>query len=236
MTVASRKSSLRFGYSYDDARNRDLTDYDIAVHGLSAGATRKLGRITAAVDYQFSHVLLGEHPYLDMHMVSPALSGFATRRLFVRAAVTYLRKDFKTTPQLNADTTLIGLDGYRFFARRKGYVAAGLRIDDEIAQAPSFSYGAFQASLRAQVPFRLLGRDAKARLGYAWQERQYRDPTPSIGTARHETRSTVTAGLDWPVTRALTWRSQLRYIDRHSNVAIYDYRERMASTMLVWKL
>jgi hypothetical protein len=164
--LATKKTTLRFGYSYDDARNRDLTDFDLAVHSASASLSRRFGKLTASVDYQYSHVLLGEHAYLGMHLASPALSAFATPHVFVRAAVTYLRKDFVTADRLDANTTMVGVDAYRFFARHKGYVAIGFRADDEWTTGPEFRYGAWQASARTQIPVKIGKFETKARLGY----------------------------------------------------------------------
>lgn len=233
--LATPRTTLRFGYGHDEVRNESLTDYDLAIHAATAGISHRFGKITGALDYQYSHVLLGDERYLAMHMASPSLSLFATPHLFVRTAVTFVNKNFATVDRLDADTTMVGLDAYRFFARRKGYVALSLRADDEWTTGPEFRYGAWQAGLRTQLPFRVLGADLRARLGYAYQRRDYGEITPSIGAPRRESRSTWTAALDIPLGRRLTLRPQLRYVDRHSNVAIYDYRQRVVSTMLVWK-
>lgn len=234
--VATRRTTLRFSYSYDDARNFNLTDYDLAIHAAGAGFARRFGKLNAAVDYQYSHVILGDDAYLDMHLVSPSLSAFATRNLFLRGAFTWLRKDFVTANRLDARTAMLGADAYRFFARRKGYVALGVRGDDERTTGPEFAFRAIQASVRAQVPLRPLGKDARVRLGYAWQLRDYTAITPSIGARRHETRSTLNAALDVPLSPHLTLRPTARYIDRRSNVELYRYKEKSASLALAWKL
>jgi hypothetical protein len=234
--LATRKTTFRFGYSYDDARNRDLSDFDLAVHSASASLSRRIGTLTASVDYQYSHVLLGEHAYLDMHLASPALSAFATPHVFVRAAVTYLRKDFMTADQLDANTTMVGIDAYRLFARRKGYVAIGFRADDEWTTGPEFRYGAWQASARTQIPVKIGKFETKARLGYTYQRRDYSEITLAIGEKRHEQRSTFSASFDVPVRPGVTFRPQARFIDRHSNVALYDYRQQLFSATLLWKI
>lgn len=234
--VATRRTTLRFSYTYDEARNFNLTDFDLTIHAAGAGFARRFGKINAAVDYQYSHVILGDAAYLDMHLVSPSLSAFATKNLFLRGAFTWLRKDFVTANRLDARTAMLGVDAYRFFAKRKGYIALGLRGDDERTTGPEFAFRALQASVRVQVPVRLLGKDARARVGYAWQVRDYTAITPSIGSERHETRSTLNAALDFPLSAHFTLRPIARYVDRRSNVDLYRYKEKMASLALVWKL
>ena len=232
----SKKSTLRFGYSFDDERNRKLGQVDITFHAASASLTRRIGRVALGADYQFSHVLLGGQPYLDIHSVSPSVSGFVDRNLYLRLGATYQHKNFTRVDPLDADTTLVSLDGYRFFARRKGYVALGLRADSERTNAAQYRFGAVQGSLRVQVPVKLGKAAIKARAGLVYQEREYLAPFPSIGTERHETRLTLSAGLEVPVIKGVTLRPQARYIDRHSNVAFYDYREHVLSMTATLKL
>ncbi len=234
--LATKKTTLRFGYSYEYAHNRDLTDFDLAVHSTSASLSRRFGKLTASVDYQYSHVLLGEHAYLDMHLVSPALSAFATPHLFVRASVSYLRKNFVTADRLDANTAMAGIDIYRFFANRKGYVAAGFRVDDEWTAGPQYRYGAWQASAGTQIPIKIGKIEAKVRFGYTYQRRDYSEITLAIGEKRHEQRSTFSASFDVLVRPGVTFRPQARFIDRHSNVALYDYRQQMFSATLLWKI
>lgn len=230
-----RKASLRVGYSFDDTRNADLTDLDVQVHAVSGGATYRLGRVQLGLDGQYSHVLLDDDRYLDMQTITPSVSGFATDRLFLRAAYSRQRKRFVRSASLDADTDSLALDAYRFFARRKGYVALGLRLDDEDASGPQYRYRAVQASLRAQVPLRLLGPDARLRLGASHGKRDYREITPAIGRERFEKRTVLNAALDIPLTKALTMRPQVRYTDRQSNLPAFDYREHVLSSMLTYR-
>lgn len=234
--VDSKTTTLRFGYAFDEERNTDLTDVNLTIHGVSAGIARRVGKVMIGADYQFNHILLGGSRYLEMHTASPSASSFLSRNLFVRAALTWQRKDFITVDPLDAETTMLSLDGYRFFARRKGYIALGFRADSERTTAEQFRFDAVQVSARAQIPFKVGKAQWKARLGYSYQERDYLAPTPSIGKERHETRSTFSAGLEIPVIAKVTFRPQARYVDRRSNVAFYDYREHIISAQFLLKL
>lgn len=234
--VATKTTSVYVGYAVDETINRNLTDFNLTIHGVTAGASRSIGKVTLAADGQYTRVVLGNHRYLDIAMASPSVSAFVSPRLFLRGAFTWMRKDFTTVDRLDAETLVVAADAYRFFARRKGYVAAGLRADDESARDPAFSYRGLQASVRGQMPLRIAGTDIKARLGYTWQLRDYRAPTLSISANRHENRSTITGSLDIGVAKGLTLRPQFRYFDRRSNVAVYRYNEHTVSMMLIWKI
>lgn len=234
--IDSKATTLRLGYSLDDERNAELSDVNITIHALSAGLSHRFGKAMSGADYQFSHVLLGGKRYLDIHTASPSLSAFVSRNLFVRVAATYQHKDFVEVDPLDATTMTLGADAYRFFARRKGYVAIAVRGDHEKTRAAQYRFNAVQASVRVQIPVHVGKSVWKARLGYAFQNRDYLAPWPSLGSARHETRSTFSAGLELPVIAGVTLRPQARYVDRRSNVAFYDYREHVVSVTAMLKL
>lgn len=236
LPIDSRAVTLRFGYDFDETLYADITDYDLEIHTASAGLAVRQGKVTLGADYQFSHILLDGDGYLDMHIASPSISGFAGRNLFVRAAYTYLRKSFATSRNLDADTDMASLDAYRFFSRRKGYIALGLRYEEENAKGPQYDYRGLQGSVKAQIPFRLFKTNARARLGYTYGERDYLNITPSIGKERFEKRSTFNLGLEVPMTKVLTFKPSLRLVDRDSNNPVYDYKEHVITALLSYKL
>ncbi len=238
--IDTKATTLRLGYSIDDERNAELSDVNITIHALSAGIAHRFGKpgraAMSGADYQFSQVLLGGKRYLDIHTVSPSLSAFVGRNLFLRTAATYQHKDFTEVDPLDATTLTLGADAYRFFAKRAGYVAIGVRGDHERTRAAQYRFDAVQASVRVQIPVHVGKALWKARLGYAYQNRDYLAPWPTLGAARHETRSTFSAGLEVPVIKGVTLRPQARYVDRRSNVAFYDYREHVLSMTATLKL
>jgi hypothetical protein len=77
---------------------------------------------------------------------------------------------------------------------------------------------------------------AKARLSYSYAERDYRHVTPSIGEKRNESRHTVSASLDVPLGGAFSFKPQLRYMDRNSNLPSSDYDEYVVTSTLSYKL
>lgn len=233
--VSDRNASLRVGYNFDQTLYAEESDFDLQIHGLSAGGSITRGKATLGADYQFSHVRLGGDKFLDMHMVSPSLGVFVAKRLYLRGAYSYWDKSFATSEKLDAKTHMIGGDVYRFFGKRKAYVALGVRYDDEDATGPEYRYRAIQGTLRAQVPFSFLGMDAKARFSVALSDRNYRNDTPSIGKPRRERRSTWNAALDLPLSEHISLKPQFRFIDRTSNLPVADYREFIGSTSLQYR-
>ncbi len=233
--VQTRKTNVRVAYSFDGVTNFKLTDVNLAIHGGSLALSRRMGKVTFGLDYQLNHIVLGSRPYLDVHLVSPSLALFVKPRLYVRGAYSYQSKNFTSANRLDARTSLVSLDAYRFFAKRKGYIALGVRGDDERASGPEFTYRAIQGSARVQIPLRIFGTDAKARASVTYSDRSYTNETRSIGARRSEQRSTISAGIDLPLGKRMTLRPLYRFVDRRSNIPVFNYRAHFASTMLVVK-
>jgi Surface lipoprotein assembly modifier len=234
--VNTKPVTLRVGYDFDQTLYEDATDFDLQIHALSAGASLRKGKATLGVDYRFSHFRMNGDRFLDLHSISPSVAGFVSRRIFVRTALTYSEKSFATAVTLNAKTYAANVDVYRYFARRRGYIAVGGRYDYEDTAGLAFKYHGFQTNVRVQVPVSLFKQAARVRVSYAYNQRDYRYDTASIGAPRKERRSTFAATLEAPLSRHLTIQPQFRYVDRASNVAIADYREHVMSLSLRYRV
>lgn len=234
--VDSKAITLNLGYSYDGTFRQDIKTYDLDIHQGMASLAVKHGKATFGLAYRFAHVRLDGDSFLNLQVASPSVSAFLTKSFYVRAGYTYMKKAYRTSTALDAKTQYLSLDAYRFFDRRKGYIALGLRRDDENATGPEYDYQAWQASARALIPFRVAKAPMKLRLSYSYGERNYSGITPSINAERSEKRSTIGVGLDVPITRHLTFKPAFSYVDRQSNVPLFDYREHRISATLQYKL
>ena len=233
--IDTKPLRLRLGYGFDLTTHQDLEDFDLEIHQLTASASLRAGKASLGMDYRYAHVRLDRDGFLDLHFVSPSISGFVSKNGFARLGATYTRKAYRTSTKLDANTLQLTADFYRFFSKRKGYVALGIRHDAENAGGPEFDYRANQASVRAQIPFRAIKTAIRLQLSYAYGERDYRNVTPSIGERRREKRSTYGISLDAALTKRLSFRPALRFVDRQSNVPAFDYREHTVTTELRYK-
>ena len=234
--VNTKSVTLNLGYSYDGTFRQNIKQYDLDIHQALAGLAVKRGKASFNLDYKFAYIRLDGGSFLNLNYVSPSLSGFISDRVYARLGYSYLKKAYKISDALDAETRTVSFDIYRLFAGRKAYVAIGLRQDDENATGPQYDYRARQASVRAMVPFRLVGAPIKLRLSYAYGERDYQNETPSIGERRAEKRSTYGVALDVPLIRRLTFKPSFRYVDRTSNVPLFDYREHTINGVLQYRL
>lgn len=233
--TAAKGLKFELGYDFDQSLHQEETDFDLQVHGLSASASLTRGTTNVSLDTRYRHALLGGENYLDLFVVSPSVTTRLAKRLALRIAFTAIFKEFVHSSRLDGSTVVAQLDAYRYFANRKGYLSLGLRYDSEDVAAPELDYSGVQASARLQFPLAPLGSRARLRLGYTYAERDYDAETPSIGRKRSEQRSTFTAALDLPLTERLTLKPNMRYVDRSSNLPLFDYREHVFATALEYR-
>ena len=232
----SKSVRLNVGYSYEGTQRHELKSYDLDIHQAAVGLSVKRGKTLFNIDRKFAHIRLDGTEFLNLNYLSPSVSGSISNDVYARLGYSYMRKAYMTSDQLDAETQTVFFDLYRSFNRKKGYVAVGLRQDHENATGPEYDYHAWQASVRAMVPASLVGASIKIRLSYAYGERAYKIETASIGERREEKRSTYGIALDAPLSMRLIFKPTFRYVDRTSNVPLFDYREHTVAGVLQYYL
>ena len=231
----SQRLTATAGYDFSQTLHDEVTDFDLQTHALTAGLEYNRKRLGIDLGYRFNHVLLDQKPYLDLHVITPAVSYRPWDRLLVRGAYTYVRKHFVTSDRLDGDTHYASIDAWRAIADRRGYVSLGARYEkDDVTFGPR-DFTGWQAVARVQYPIAILNPKARGRVSYTYSERDYAEVDPAIGEKRSESRSSVSAILDTPFIDPLDVRATVRFTDRKSNVPAYDYREVLASILFSWE-
>jgi hypothetical protein len=228
------KTELSAGYSFDETANVDLTDYDLQIHRASLEGTTRIGKATIGADTRFFHILLGGKPFLNMHTVSPSISGFVSKDLFLRGGYTHLRKVFSTAKGLDAYTRSADASASYFFMRRLGYFNLALRYERERTTDPTRAFDGLQVSGNILIPGDKVAKGSKLRLGIAYRDRWYKNITPSIGEPRHEERVSINASADIPIFKHVILRPEYRMADRASNDPFRNYDNTISSLSVVY--
>ena len=233
--LSGSAGSLEVGYDFSQRLYEDLDQFDLQSHAFSAGAKTKLGKAKLGVDYSYHIIRLGGDPFLNMHVVTPSIAGFVSNGIYLRGYYSFYDKNFEVANNRDADSHSFGLTAFRFFMNSKGYFNAGVRYDVEDTVDPILDYDGYLLDAKLQLPLSIVGRDAKARLGYSYRKRDYDNITPALGERRRENRSVVRAELETPLVGGLSLESEYRYTNRNSNFASTDYNEHFAAAMLRYR-
>lgn len=233
--VSGKNGSLKFGYKFDQSLYADVDEFNLQTHALTVGGDAKLDKATLGADYSFYHIRLGGDAFLDMHVISPSVSGFVTKKLYARGHYNYFDKSFSTLSNRDATAHNVGLTMYRFFANPKGYISLGAQLESESAVDPALDLSGYELSSNLQLPVSGLNDDARVNFGISYRERDYDNITPSINEIRTEDRLRFRTLFETPLTDHLGIQFQYRYTDRNSNFPTADFIEHRATTELTYR-
>ncbi|RMF14237.1 MAG: DUF560 domain-containing protein [Alphaproteobacteria bacterium] len=226
------KTKLRAGYDFSQSLHFDFTNFDIQSHRASAGIGHDFGPVTFDIDYNFAHATLGRKGFLDLNRITPALSGFLGRKVFVRLAYDYTDKNFLNRTARDATVNAVGVSLYYFLDGTRSYFTTTYRYKDENATAAEFDYRGHDLRLRYTRKFPFGADEARFRIGGRYEKRNYRSVTPSIGQIRDDDRLRFETSLEIPISRHLFAEVEYEFDDFSSNLPSADFRQHLVSGRL----
>ncbi len=225
-------TELRAGYDFSQSLHFDFTNFDIQSHRASAGIGHDFGPVTFDVDYNFAHASLGRKGFLDLNRLTPALSGFLGRKVFLRLAYDYTDKNFLNQTARDATTNAVGVSLYYFLDGTRSYLTTSYRYKDENATAAEFDYRGHELRLRYTRDLPVGVNRLRLRIGGRYEKRNYRSITPSIGAIRDDDRLRFETSLEIPVGRRLFAEIEYEFDDFSSNLPSADFRQHLVSGRL----
>lgn len=225
-------TEVTVSYGLTQTAYEDFSEFDLQTHTLAAQASHDLGGARAGVSYRYIYARLDGDGLLNIHRVSPYVSGFVAKGLFVRGELLYSDSDF--VGQVERDNEAIGggVDLYWFTDRSKRYVSVGYdyRSVDAVDDQFDFNGHAFVARFSQKFP---LGSDeAQFRAQYRYQLRDHTSITPQIGVEREDNRHRAIAEIEFPLNDWLGLTARYSYFDFGSNLESVDYSQSLVDVTL----
>ncbi len=223
------KTTYALGYRFSQLSYEEFSNLDLQTHTVSAELEHDFGEVDGNLSYRFIHARLGEDGFVDIHRVSPSISGFASRKVLLRAAYIYSDKDFLGRDDRDAEVHAVDTDVYWLIDGPRTFFAFGYRLEDETASEAQFSYQSSEFSARFSQRFKIAGRRAQFRLGARYEDRNYRDETPSIGAVRNDDRYRLSAEIEWRATSRIELVAGYEFSDFQSNLPSADFKQSVFS-------
>lgn len=231
-TEIASDTELSLGYSFSQSLHNEFTNFDVQSHFASAELTYDFGSIDIGAAYRFIYTRLGGDGFLVLQQVSPYFSKFFGKKLFLRADYTYTNKDFEDRTDRDADVHAGGADLYFFLNGVRTYFVAGYKYEDEDAVDPQFDFQSHNIKARFSQRIPIGKRDAKLKLGWRYETRDYSSITPSIGVIRDDDRHRFQAELEIPLTDRIYTLVEYEYADYSSNLPSADYTQNLVGARL----
>ena len=231
-TEIASDTELSLGYSFSQSLHADFTAFDVQSHFASAELSHDFGSFDLGAAYRFIYTRLGGDGFLVMQQFSPYFAKFFGKKFFLRADYTYTDKDFENRTDRDSKVHAGGADLYFFLNGVRTYLVAGYKYEDEDAVDPQFDYQSHNIKARFSQRIAIGKRDAKLKLGWRYETRDYSSITPSIGVVRDDDRHRFQAELEIPVTDRIYTTLEYEYADYSSNLPSADYTQSVAGARL----
>lgn len=221
--------SASAAYGFSQSLYKDLDEFDLQSHLLSAGLAYDFDSKTAAgLNYNYADSALDGDGFLSLHRVSPFASRYFSKQLFVRTAYAYTDKRFDGRRNRDASASALDFDVYYFLDGPRNYLIAGYRYKTEEAESARFDYDGFQLKLRWVKRLSEFCEQCKFRLGWRMEQRDYDDISSANGSKRDDTRQRWSADFEIPLRKNTELLLEYEYSDFESNLAAVDYIQHLA--------
>jgi hypothetical protein len=212
-------------YNFSDMMHEEFDEYDVRIQRGSATGSFDFGRVDIGASYHHALADLDGDDFLTLSQTSPFVTKLIGERLFLRLAYAYTDKDFATSPGRDATTNSFDTEVFVFVDGVKTYLSFGYRYDDEDAIDPQFDFAGnrFKAQFARRVA--LASREITVKTYLRLEDRDYLNPTLSIGEVRDDRRLQLEAVAEIPLTARIETQISYKYSDNQSNLPSLDFDE-----------
>lgn len=226
------KLTLRGGYEFSQTVHDEFSAFDLTLHRGFAEVAYDFDFATLGVLGNVAQANLDGDGYLTFTQISPYMSKQFGDALFVRLSYAATDKSFDGRPTRDATSDTIAADAYFFLDGARRYIAIGGKAIEEDANSDELDFGGGSARICFVQRFDALDREMTFRAGAEYEQRNYDNTTPIIGTPREDKRAGVDVSLEAPISGNVFVEGSYRYGGYQSNLASADYDEHVTSLKL----
>lgn len=220
--------SVHAGYRYSQTAYQEFSEFDTALHQLHAETRYRIaGLDTGLAVRHFAAGLAGDR-FLDISQVSPSVARLIGNKLYLRGAYTQSIKTYADHEGRNADNSASDVDAYFLLDGMRHYIAFGYRLEREDAMNPELDFSGDR--LKFSYGRQLQRLQLKALL--ALENRDYRNITESLGTARRDKRLRAGMEASLPLSEHFRFGLKAQYAESDSNLDSARYDETIYNASL----
>lgn len=232
-------TDLRLSYDFSQDMFQEFSRLNRQSHIFGANLGVRMRPVDTGLSLFYVNSRLDGEGFLELYRVSPSLSGFINRKVFVRSAYVFAEKHIENRSERDAQTHSGELDLYYFARGLRSYFNFGYRFKTEDANLERLDYTGHSAKLRYIRRIDLGSKVLKLELAYRYEERDYSGLTPGIGSGegdeRRDERHRWLADLEYPLTEKSALQVYAGYSDYKSNFVVSDYEQGIVGTRFLYR-
>jgi len=219
------RASMRISAGLVDDSYRKFSQVDRRTESFGVNLETQLGKLTAGINWFDVSADLDNEQFLKYERLSPYLSGFVSKQLFLRGEYVYGEKEIARRPGREANSHSVSLDSYYFLQGLKRYAVLGYTFRVDNARANRYDYDSHALKFRYVHRENLKGLPLELELEGKFEDRQYKAPDPIIQTEREDTRWRFSAEVRLLFTDFASVAIHLKNSDYDSNLPTASYSD-----------
>ena len=228
----AKDTSLRLTAGVIDDSYLIFKKADRTTKTLGLNLETELDIVNVGINWFSADSKLDGKQFLTYERFSPYISGFLSKRWFLRGEYVYGEKEIESRPGRDADIHSAAADSYVFIQGLKRYLVLGYAYRVDNSRANRYDYESHSIKIRYQQITKIRELPVKFELEAKLEDRKYKESDPFIKKTRKDTRARLTAQLTLSLTDRLSIALLAKNADYHSNLPTASYSDLIVGTEL----
>ena len=222
--------SLRLSAGLTDDSYQKFSQVDRRTESIGVNLEAKLGKTAVGINWFDVSADLNSDPFLTYERLSPYVSGFVSKKWFLRGEYVYGKKTIARRLGREADSHSVSIDSYYFIQGLKRYAVLGYTFRADDARANRYDYNSHALKVRFIQRETVGGLPLEFEVEGKFEDRQYKAPDPMIRAEREDTRWRFSTELRLIVTDHASVVVHLKNSDYDSNLPTASYSDLVVGT------
>ena len=222
--------SLRLSAGLTDDSYQKFSQVDRRTESIGVNLEAKLGKTAVGINWFDVSADLNSDPFLTYERLSPYVSGFVSKKWFLRGEYVYGKKTIARRLGREADSHSVSIDSYYFIQGLKRYAVLGYTFRADDARANRYDYNSHALKVRFIQRETVGGLPLEFEVEGKFEDRQYKAPDPMIRAEREDTRWRFSTELRLIVTEHVSVVVHLKNSDYDSNLPTASYSDLVVGT------
>lgn len=216
------------GYDIYQSHYQDLDEFDLSAQSLWLTAERTLGDYDIRGHYRYNHTRIDSDKLYSSHSLQPAISRQLNSQIYATLFSDLESRDFEDDRR-DGTLTRLGSDIIWFPDSSQSYGVFSVALTNDNTDGDEYIYQGLNLSGAWYFPVQFQNLTFKNAISLRWEDRDYKNDTPSIGKARNDDRISIKLSTEYRIRKNWNIKASYEYVDNDSNLDSLAYHQNLFS-------